>query len=427
MNNTAPRSSAFLSGRESRRDFLRTGFFGMGVGLSMPFVFEHSSLAMAAQAFHDGKEAHPERILVVVEMAGGNDGLNTVVPFRNDTYYKLRPTIAIKSQQVLRLNDEIGLHYSMTGMKRLWDNGQLAVVQGCGYPNPNRSHFTSMEYWHTAVPNGVESIGWVGRFADSRWPDPKPATIVNIAVKQSLAVQANLHAPVVFSDPARFVRAGDPGQEPVYRGFLDHNSASSNRTLSFLRDISRTAESSSGKVRAAVAGYKTPVSYGSESLASTLSIDLKKVAALIHAGFPTRVYYVSMSGFDTHATQAGTQQQLLMYVADALEGFVKDMQRIGRSSDVALMMFTEFGRRVEENQSGGTDHGAATPMYVIGEKLKAGLHGKYPSLDDLDANRDLKMNVDFRSVYATMIREWMGYSDTKTILKGDFPTLGIFG
>src|SRR5579872_3969951 len=407
----------------SRRDFLRTGFFGIGVGMGMPLVFEHSALAMAAQAYHDGKEPHPNRVLVVVEMAGGNDGLNTVVPYRQDPYYKARPTLAQKPETLHKLTDEIGLHHSMLGMQKLWDRGQLAIVQGCGYPNPNRSHFTSMEYWHTAVPNGVESTGWVGRFADSAWPKPQPATIVNIAQKQSLAVQASLHAPVVFSDPTRFVRAGNPSQEPIYRGILDNNSQTSNQTLAFLRDISRTAQASSAKVRDAVASYRTPVSYGSESSVSTLAGDLKKVAALISAGFSTRVYYVSMSGFDTHAGQAGAQQGLLMYVADALEGFLTDMKRIARADDVAMMMFTEFGRRVAENQSGGTDHGTATPMYLLGAKVKAGLYGKYPRLDDLDANGDLKMTTDFRSVYATMVKEWMGYTDTRAILKGDFPTL----
>jgi uncharacterized protein (DUF1501 family) len=409
----------------ARREFLRTGFFGIGVGLSMPFVFEHSALAMAAQSFHEGKEPHPNRILVVVEMAGGNDGLNTVVPYRQDPYYKARPTLALKPDSLIKLNGEIGLHRSMVGMQRLWDSGHLAIIQGCGYPNPNRSHFTSMEYWHTAVPNGVESLGWVGRFADAYWPKPAPATIVNIAQRQSLAVQAGLHAPVVFYDPNRFVRAGDPAQEPVYRSFLDRPGSSANQTLSFLRDISRTAQTSSARVRDAVASYRTPVSYGSESIASTLSADLKKVAALISAGFPTRIYYVSMSGFDTHAGQLGAQQQLLMYVADALEGFLKDMKRIGRGQDVAMMMFTEFGRRVAENQSGGTDHGTATPMYLLGEKIKGGLHGEYPSLADLDANGDLRMTTDFRSVYATMIKNWMGYKDPSTILKGDFPTLQV--
>jgi uncharacterized protein (DUF1501 family) len=412
---------------KSRREFLRSGFFGIGVGLAMPLVFERASLAIAAESFLESKETHPERILVVVEMAGGNDGLNTVIPFRNDIYYKARPALAVRAADVLKLNDEIGLHTSMTGFKSIWDQGKLAIVQGCGYPNPNRSHFTSMEYWHTAVPNGAESLGWVGRFADASWPKGEPNKIVNVAERQSLAVQAIRNAPVVFADPNRFVRAGDTSQEPVYKNVLDRQSEQPNKTLSFLREISRTAADSSAKVREAASGYKTTISYGSESSVSSLAPDLKKVAALINAGFGTRVYYVSMGGFDTHSGQAGTQQQLLMYVADALEGFLKDVRRIGRGSDVAVMMFTEFGRRVSQNQSGGTDHGTATPMYILGDKVKGGLYGSYPSLEKLDSNGDLIMTTDFRSVYATMIGEWMGYPDTRTILRGDFPALGAFG
>lgn len=373
--------------RATRRDFLRTGFFGMGVGTAMPFVFEHSALAMAAEGFYGGPEGTPEKILVVVEMAGGNDGLNTLVPFRNDIYYKSRPTLAIKKDSTLKLNDDLGLHPSMRGLKRMWDEGKMAVVQGCGYPNPNLSHFTSMEYWHTAAPDGVESLGWVGRFADAQWREAKPSTIVNVSQRQSLAVQSARHAPVVFS---------------------------------------KTDDDASGKVRAAVESYRTPISYGSESISSTLSTDLKKVAALINAGFPTRIYYVSMGGFDTHAGQATAQTALLMYVADAIEGFMNDVKRTGHAAEVAMMMFTEFGRRVAENQSGGTDHGTATPMYIFGEKVKAGLYGAHPNLADLDSNGDLKMTTDFRRVYATMMREWMGFSGTSTVLRGDFETLGVF-
>lgn len=412
---------------QSRRDFLRTGLFGIGVGAAIPFVFEHASLAIAADSFLTGAEANPERIAVIVELAGGNDGLNTVVPYRNDTYYKLRPNLAIKSNDTLKLNDETGLHYSMNGFKSLWDQGRLAIIQGCGYPNPNLSHFTAMEFWHTAAPNAVESRGWIGRFADAAWTKGEQNLIVNISERQSLAVQSNQHAPIVFADPNRFVRAGEPNQQAVYQRILDRQSEQSNKTLAFLQSVSKTAAASSAKVREAVTNYKTPVSYGSESSVATLATDLKKVAALINAGFQTRVYYVSYGGFDTHANQAGAQQQLLMYTADAIEGFMKDMKRIGRASDLAIMIFTEFGRRVASNQSGGTDHGAATPMYIIGEKVKGGVYGQHPNLDKLTDNGDLVMTTDFRRVYATVIKEWMGFDETKAILKGDFQSLGVFG
>jgi len=420
---------AYLHGSSccrSRREFLRAGLLGLGIGMRLPYVFERTALAIASEACGDDREAHPERIMVIVELAGGNDGLNTVVPYRQDAYYKLRPTLAIKAQATLKLTDDIGLHPAMTGFKALWDAGQLAIIPGCSYPQPNRSHFTAMAYWHTAVPHGVESNGWVGRFTDAAWPQSAPNQIVNIAARQSLAVQAQHHAPVVFSDPERFVRAGDPSQESVYNTMLAHQSESTSQTLAFVKDIARTAADSAGKVREAIKRYSTPISYGTEGAAASLATDLRKVAALLHAGFPTRVYYVSLGGFDTHANQSVTQQLLLMYVADALEGFLKDVKRLGRASDVAVMLFTEFGRRVAQNQSQGTDHGTATPMYLVGAPVKGGIYGQYPSLDTLDENGDLLMTTDFRRVYATMIKEWMGFEQPQMILKGDFPTLGSF-
>src|SRR5262252_6303054 len=294
-----------LSCNQSRRTFLRTGLFGLGLGMRLPWVFEHTALAIASDSYWEGRETHPERIMVIVELTGGNDGLNTVVPYRQDAYYRLRPTLAIKAQDTLKLNDELGLHPTMTGFKALWDAGHLAVIPGCGYPQPNRSHFTAMAYWHTAVPNGVDANGWVGRFADAAWPQGAPNQIVNIAARQSLAVQAQRHAPVVFSDPQRFVRAGEPSQESVYKNMLDRQSEQTNKTLAFIKDIARTASDSSVTVREAIQSYRTPIAYGTESVVATLATDLRKVAALIHAGFPTRVYYMSLGGFDTHANQGG--------------------------------------------------------------------------------------------------------------------------
>ncbi len=404
----------------SRRDMFRAGLFGLGVRTALPAIFGHTSLAVAAQAFA-GSEKHPERILVVVELTGGNDGLDTVAPYRNDDYHRARPTLGMKKDTVLPLNDEFGLHPNLAGLKAVWDDGQLAVVHGCGYPDPDRSHFSSMEFWHTATPHVAQSTGWVGRFADAYWPQPKPNTIVNIAVKQSLAVMAKKHSPVVFSRPEEFVRAGDKVQAAAYRELIDQ-SGSGNHTLDFLSEVSRSAADASVRVREAVGSYNTPVAYG----ATPLALDLRKVAALIKAGFPTRVYYVSLSGFDTHASQAGGRNYLLRGLGEGLHAFQDDLKRIGRANDVAMMMFSEFGRRVEENASAGTDHGTAGPMFVISKSVKPGFYGRHPSLKDLDPNGDLKMTTDFRRVYATMIAEWMGYADTKSILKNDYQTLGIF-
>ena len=412
--------------RLSRRDFLRTGMFGLGVGIAIPLIFRHSAVSIAAQSYFRENAVDSRRILVVVELAGGNDGLNTVVPWRNDTYYRLRPTIAVKPSTVLRLDDELGLHPIMTSLKEIWDEGHLAVVQGCGYLNPSTSHFQSMEYWHTATPGQAQSTGWVGRFADEHLEPVEPSAIVNVSETQSLAVQGRRHAPIVFSDPELFVRAGNPDQEPYFKRLLGGSSSDDNRTLAFVHRIARTAERSSRLVRDAIGEYSTPISYGSESGTASLGTDLRRVAGLIAADFPTQVYYVSMGGFDTHAQQPEFHPNQLMYVADALRGFLRDLDRIGRGADVAVMAFTEFGRRVAENGSGGTDHGTATPMYILGRPVRGGLYGRSPSLDDLDSNGNPKMTMDFRRVYATMMKEWMGFDDTPVVLKGEFPTLGVF-
>ncbi len=406
----------------SRRDFLRSGLFGLGVGAVVPSVFGETAFSLAAQAAQTGREGRPERILVVVELNGGNDGLDTVIPWNNDGYRTARPTLAAAKNTALKANDEFAFHPSLGGLKQLWDDGLVAVVHGCGYPNPDRSHFTSMEYWHTGTPHQPQTTGWVGRFADMSWPHAPANTIVNITPKQSLAVQAERHSPVVFNNPEEFRRAGDQLQADAYRRLISQRETG-NATLDFLTAISRTASDSSLRVREVARNYKTPVAYGSTPLA----LDLRKVAALIEARFPTRIYYVSLPGFDTHAGQQSGRFYLLTGLGQALRAFHEDLRRIKRSDGVAVMMFSEFGRRVEENASAGTDHGTAGPMFVFGSRIKAGFHGTHPSLTDLDQNGDLKMTMDFRRVYATMIQEWMGFSDPRVILKGDFAPLGIFG
>ena len=347
--------------------------------------------------------------------------LDTVAPYSNDDYHRARPTLAIKKDQVLKLDDNYGLHPNLSGLKAVWDDGQLAIVQGCGYPNPDRSHFLPWNFGTPPRRTWRTSTGWVGRFADAYWPEAKPSTLVNIAVKESLAVQAKRHSPVVFYRPEEFVRAGDKIQAAAYRKLIDQSNTG-NHTLDFLTEVSKSAADASSRVREAVGSYQTPVAYG----ATPLALDLRKVAALIKAGFPTRVYYVSLTGFDTHASQAGGRSYLLRGLGEGLHAFQDDLKRIGRANDVAIMMFSEFGRRVEENASAGTDHGTAGPMFVIGKNVKPGLYGKHPSLKDLDSNGDLQMTTDFRRVYSTMIKEWMGFQDTKSILQSDYQSLGIF-
>lgn len=407
----------------SRRDFLRSGLYGVGVSAALPYFLSRTAGALAADGLEDSGEKHPNRILVVVELGGGNDGLNTVVPYTNDEYYRVRPTLGIPADRVLKIDDAYGFHPSMKGFESVFKDGRMAIVHGCGYENPSLSHFASMGFWHTAVPNGGEKLGWIGRFADEHSPEPKKNLIVNISNSQSLAVRSRVHTPLVFNNPARFKRDGAEDQKAAFAQ-LSTPRRTKNGSLNFLRNVAANAEESSAFVRQAFANYRTPVDYG---VLGGLGGDLRKVTALIDAGMPTRVYYVSFAGasFDTHVHQADLHERLLMYTADAINGFMKDLDRLGRGDDVAVVMFTEFGRRVEENASRGTDHGTATPMFVVGKRVKGGLYGEHPSLTDLD-DGNLKMTTDFRRVYASMISEWMGLEDTRGLLKGDFAPMGLF-
>ena len=411
----------------SRREFLSRGLYGIGVSAALPLgsssILGRASQALAAEALAGGREKHAERILVVVELSGGNDGLNTVVPYRNDEYYRLRPRLAIPKSEAIAITEDAGFHPSLTGFERLYKDGLMAVVEGCGYPSPSLSHFSSMSFWRTGVPNGGETLGWVGRFADAYVPSQTPNAIIQIGRSQSLAVRSEEHSPLVFDNPSQLRREG-PAEEKAVLGRFGRPRETANPTLDFLRSTAGNAAESGALVRDAWASYRTPVDYG---IGGGLAADLRKVAALIAAGLPTRIYYVNYRGnaFDTHVHQADLHSRLLMYTADALHGFMKDLGRIGRGRDVAVMAFSEFGRRVEENASQGTDHGTAGPMFVAGEGVEGGFYRGAPSLTDLD-DGNLKMTTDFRRVYATMIAEWMGCPDTASILKGEFPPLGVF-
>ena len=385
----------------------------LGAGLALPF----SAVRAAPPAINLKRE----RILVVLEMSGGNDGLNTVVPYADDTYYRLRPKIGIRPDRVRRIDDRHGFNPGMSGFERLYKDGRLAIVHGCGYEQPSFSHFASMAFWHTAAPNSGEATGWIGRLADALQPIGDPGFVVNIASTQSLAVRSRSHVPVVFDDPERFVR-----QAPFEsRALLEHDTPQyddRNPTRRYLHDIAESARVSSARVREACASYRTPVDYG------LLSMDLPKVAALIAAGVSTRLYYVSYrnNAFDTHVHQADTHQRLLTYVSDAVAGFLRDMERIGRADDVVLMAFSEFGRRVPENANLGTDHGTAGPMFIAGKPVRGGQYGEPPNLALRTADDNLVHTTDFRRVYATLAQGWLGLQDTTPVVRGRFEPFAIF-
>jgi uncharacterized protein (DUF1501 family) len=407
----------FSFSKPTRRDLLRAGMYGVGVtagALPLP-LFAQAGATLTAQGKHDGK------ILVVLELSGGNDGLNTLIPYGDDAYYKQRPHIGVPRKELRPIDDHFGFSGGMAGFERLYKDGKLAVVHGCGYENPSFSHFTSMAYWHTAAPNSGEEYGWVGRLADAMAPAAPPNFLVNIAARQSLAVRSRLHVPVVFDDPNKFT------QEKFYdeKEILDSTPSSQqveNPTRRFLLETAQSAKDASVLVREAWAKYHSPVDYGITGL------DLPKVAALISAGMPTRLYYTSYrnNAFDTHVYQNDTHKRLLTYASDAVTAFLSDLERIGRADDVVVMIFSEFGRRVPENVNLGTDHGAANLMFIAGKDVKGGQYGTIPSLTKLDAGGNLIHTTDFRRVYATMIDGWLGLHDTRQLLNGDFQPFEMF-
>ncbi len=379
------------------------------------------SLSTALPLSAIAKPADDKRILVVVELTGANDGFNTLVPFGDDNYYKLRPNLGIRANRLRKIDDMHGFNPGMAGFERLYKNGQMAVVHGCGYDNPSYSHFTSAAYWHTGAPNTGEPYGWLGRLADAIDPQLTPNFLINIDERQSLAVRAARHVPVVFDDPERFGRKGLYQSRTLLDKGTGDNTHSANAAHQFLEDVAQSARQASVQVRQAWSNYKTPIDYG------ILSMDLPKVAAMIHARLPSRIYHTAYrhNAFDTHVHQGELHQRLLTYVSDGIAGFMQDMKRIGRDKDVTLMVYSEFGRRPAENTSLGTDHGTANHVYLIGQPVKGGHYGQAPDFTRLNAEGNVNPTVDFRRVYATVAQQWMG-ADSAALLNGKFETLPVF-
>jgi uncharacterized protein (DUF1501 family) len=422
---------------QTRREFLRTTVLGSALSWTVPtflantFTALHSEAADSATQIITGKDA---TILVVLQMAGGNDGINTVVPFVNDFYHRARPKLGLTAQQVLNLNGEIGLHGAMTGFKDLFDAGNLAVVQGVGYPNPNRSHFRSTEIWQTASDSDkVEKYGWLGRYFDNCCAGADPTVGVTIGSQLPEAFFAKTPTGICFNNPQnyRFMANGrrGPGGEDLTEAAYekmnevdmsnttpDENSGGSigalaagmpmqgGKAVDFIERTALDAQVSSEEVRKIADSVQNQATYP----ASQLGNSLKLVAKLIGGGLPTRIYYVSQGGYDTHVNQIPTQQRLLAELGNSVKAFVDDLKAQGNMQRVLVMTFSEFGRRVTENANGGTDHGAAAPMFIVGNKVKAGLLGTYPSLAPQDLfEGDIKYNVDFRNVYAGVLESWL--------------------
>jgi uncharacterized protein (DUF1501 family) len=371
-------------------------------------------VSRTAHAAVPGKDT----ILVVLEMTGGNDGLNTVIPYADDLYHKARPTLRQTKDAVIRLDDHVGLNSGMVGFRPLWEKGQLAVVQGVGYPNPERSHFEAMDTWHSGEPGGSRT-GWLGRASVEADNRAGGVPILHLGrARQPLAVAgAPAGGAVTVNDQRAFrveLTGGKVAQQNARRKLLEElaepsPTANEGELSSFIQRRQVQTLTAVETLRTLLEGPNAIARQG-----DGLSQNLQLIAGLIAKGFGTRIFYVSLDGFDTHANQSTAHANLLGDLAASVSGFFDTLKKSGHDSRVRLMTFSEFGRRVQENSSRGTDHGAASCLFVAGPSVKGAVVGKHPSLKDLDAD-DLKFHTDFRRVYATQLDGWLG-CDSKAVL-----------
>ncbi|MES2891521.1 MAG: DUF1501 domain-containing protein [Bacteroidota bacterium] len=380
-----------------RKDFLQVGSLATASLLMPRFLKAFERPAMVPPG---------NKAVVIIQLSGGNDGLNTVIPVRNDIYYKSRPRLGITAEKALSLTDEAGLHPALTSVKQLFDTGSAAIMNNVGYPNPDRSHFRSMDIWQSAAnSNEYLNTGWIGRWLDAQCKGcDHPTQAVELDDLLSLALKGSKNNGVAFRDPAKLaantgsrfyrdlVAAHQPAEQPV-----DYLYKTLGNTLSSAQYIHEQSKR-----------FRSQHQYPSTRLGK----DLKTIAGLIFSDINTKVYYVSLGSFDTHVNQEQQQQRLFLELNDALKSFTGELEANNRFGDVLITTFSEFGRRVAQNASGGTDHGTANNMFFLSGGLKKkGLLNALPNLEDLDQG-DLKHTVDFKDVYATILNKWLQADDT---------------
>ncbi|WP_019989270.1 DUF1501 domain-containing protein [Rudanella lutea] len=408
----------------TRRDFLQKSALTTAGSLLIP------NFLKAYELDRMGLPPTGQKIVVVVQLSGGNDGLNTVVPYRNDIYYRERPTIAIRPEKVLTLTDELGLNPALEALRPLYDDGQMTLINNVGYPNPDRSHFRSMDIWHTASDsNQYVNTGWVGRYLDAQCkgaPSARagvPYRALEVDDTLSLSMKGETVNGLAVLDPKKLYNQTRSG---LVKGLSTTTPAPvpEHDQVAYLYKTLAETVSSAEHVYDKAKTVSTPKLYPASELGSRL----KTVSELIQSGLETSVYYVSIGSFDTHINQPGQQERLLRQYAEAVRAFMDDMKRAGRTQDVLLMTFSEFGRRVKQNASNGTDHGTASNVLLFGGNGAGPAAGSRvinaaPNLTDLDEG-DLKYTVDFRSIYATLLRDWLK-TDDEAILGRRFDRLPI--
>ncbi len=431
-----------------RRKFLQSGAASGLAIATIPTAIGSVTIEALANAPELNSAAQlaeeSDRVIVLIQLNGGNDGLNTVIPIEDGLYYNARPSIAIKKNEALPINSTLGLHPALSGMKDLYDKGQLSIVQSVTYPNPNRSHFRGTDIWMTATDAEVfKSTGWVGRYLEALLPQnfptemPEHPMAVQIGTSLSLSFQSSKGAAgITFRSPEEFYNLVRDSQG----GGSDGNTypdTPAGKELAFINAIQRSAQTYSGIIKKA--GDTGEKEYDAKSKTAYPDTDLarrlKIVAQLIAGGLKTRFYLVSIGGFDTHIQQGGANgehSRLLTELSGAVSAFMKDIEKLGHADRVAGMTFSEFGRRVQENGSAGTDHGAAAPLFVFGKGVQGGqVFGSAPSLkkDELDERGDIIMQFDYRQVYAAALLQWFGAQGNNVrsiFLDKEFAALPLF-
>lgn len=402
----------------NRRAFVDVSFksaAGIAIGTSVPGFWMQTVASDLAQ-----QRAENDRILVVIQMSGGNDGLNTVVPYSNELYVKARPKLSVTAEQVLKIDSETGLHPSLRGVSNLLESGRFSIVHGVGYPSPNRSHFESMDIWHSCQRKEARtSDGWLGRLFASESSDKQsdaPGMHLGSEPMPPALVGRGVHVPSIASVEQMRLKSKDNAPDENSASKMEERNESNpsqstdSDLLGFVSTSTEIALQASQRIDKALA---TPDS-DKFALNSPLWDKLKIVSRLILAGLSTRVYYVTLDGFDTHSNQAEAHSGLLRQWSEAIEAFHARLREAGQQERVLVMTFSEFGRRLAENASQGTDHGAAAPLYLSGPTLQMPQFGKIPALNDLD-DGDLKFHTDFRRVYATLIEDWLGHDSEKSL------------
>ncbi len=360
------------------------------------------------------------KILVVLQLSGGNDGLNTVIPYEDDLYYTNRPLLAIEKNSVIKASNDLGFNPNMTAFKSLYDEGIMSIINSVGYPNPNRSHFRSMDIWHTASDSKEYlKTGWLGRYLDNACQAcDKPYSAIEVDDTLSLAMKGEVRSGFAMNKPAQLKRTADNRFLKVVANERARKVEDDN--LSYLYKTMVDTQSSADYLFQQSKVYRSTVQYPDSAFAK----DLKQIAELITADTDTKIYYASLTGFDTHANQKNKQGKLLKRYSEALQAFVKDLKQNNLFDDTLIMTFSEFGRRVKQNASGGTDHGTANSVFFTGGKLKStGFYNSTPSLSNLE-NEDLVFDVDFRRIYANVLEDWLEV-DMQKVLSRRFDKLNV--